>query len=316
MRKYEKIIIIFMIFFLSGCSSKENNHDSQNISMAGTNDNQVHNLPSDIKDSEIMPDESPELRKPVQMTDFSNYFQEITGCVVIYDEIKEQYLIFNSELSEKRSSPCSTFKIISAVIGLQSQILESEATVITWNGIRYPVDEWNQDMTLKRAFQSSCVWYFREVIDKAGKDAVQDALAKLEYGNCDISQWEGSDANSDFRELNGFWLESSLLISPMEQVDALIRIFSGSTDTYKPVVPVLKNIMLIDIDNTNSNSNIYGKTGTGYKDGHCVDAWFVGIAEKEGRTIYFAVRLDEPDNTDVSGQKAKEIAISIINDLK
>lgn len=42
----------------------------------------------------------------------------------------------------------------------------------------------------------------------------------MDYGNKDISEWEGSNINS-YEELNGFWLSSSLKISPLQQVKVL-----------------------------------------------------------------------------------------------
>ena len=52
---------------------------------------------------------------------------------------------------------------------------------------------WNGNLTLAEAFQSSCVWYFRQVIDQVGQASVAQQLAALDYGNQDISQWEGAD---------------------------------------------------------------------------------------------------------------------------
>ena len=58
------------------------------------------------------------------------------------------------------------------------------------------------------------------------------------------------------------------------------------------------------------NGCLYGKTGSG-ADGK---AWFVGFMEKDDNKIYFAIYLDDIQNKEaVSGNKAKEIAISILN---
>lgn len=55
---------------------------------------------------------------------------------------------------------------------------------------------------------------------------MQTELDRLSYGNCDISDWNGGlNTNNNNRALTGFWLESSLLISPKEQVEVLERIF-------------------------------------------------------------------------------------------
>ena len=60
--------------------------------------------------------------------------------------------------------------------------------------------------------------------------------------------------------------------------------------------------------------SIYGKTGTGQNadTGNRDNGWFVGMFEKSDERYYFAVHLTD-ENREVSGPKAKEIAINIIN---
>lgn len=59
-----------------------------------------------------------------------------------------------------------------------------------------------------------------------GKTGCRRNWKKLQYGNCDISDWEGRlNTNNDNRALTGFWLEASLLISPKEQTEVMERIF-------------------------------------------------------------------------------------------
>jgi len=299
-----KVLILCLLCISTGCSV--NQSEIKTTENTNTEETVVSDNENNFDSEAITPDNN-----NIQI-DLSDYFQGIIGCAVINNLNEGQYLIYNQELSEKRSSPCSTFKIISTIIGLESGVLESKDTVIEWNGTQYFFDEWNQDLTLEQAFQSSCVWYFRGVIDQAGEEKVKEVLTTLSYGNGDISQWTGSNTHSDYSELNGFWLESSLLISPREQVDTLFRIFEDETDIREDYIHILKEIM--QIDNSGNNSKVFGKTGTGYKDNACVDAWFVGIAENENHTYYYAIRLDEPTNDSVSGQKAKEIALNIIND--
>ena len=69
----------------------------------------------------------------------------------------------------------------------------------------------------------------------------------------------------------------------------------------------LKSVMYIaELD----NGCLYGKTGSG-TDGK---AWFVGFNEENDSKTYFAVYLEDMQNKDiVSGNKAKEIAISILS---
>ena len=93
-----------------------------------------------------------------------------------------------------------------------------------YDGTDYGNAEWNGDLTFEEAFEKSCIWYFREVIDLVGRDKMLEEFKNLQYGNCDISEWNGSNINP-LENLNGFWLDSSLKISPLEQVEVLSRIF-------------------------------------------------------------------------------------------
>ncbi len=237
--------------------------------------------------------------------DLSAAFGDINGCAVIYLPVEDQYWFFHEEMCRQEISPYSTFKIISALSGLQNGVILDELSTMEYDGTVYGNPEWNDDLTLEQAFRKSCVWYFRQVIDAVGKDEIQKELNELQYGNCDISQWNGSDINP-LPELNGFWLDSSLKISPLEQVKVLEDIFEGQSDYDSDNIETLKRIMLTD---ENDAQKIYGKTGSSGKG----EAWFVGFAETTGGRKYFAVYLDDSEQKEqVSGSKAKEIALKIL----
>lgn len=91
-----------------------------------------------------------------------------------------------------------------------------------------------------------CIWYFLKVIDSVGKDKILGELINgLQYGNCDISEWNGSNINP-MEMLNGFWLDSSLRISPLEQVEVLSRIFEEYSDHDSRNIEILKRIILVE----------------------------------------------------------------------
>ena len=172
------------------------------------------------------------------------------------------------------------------------------------------------EINFSDAFRTSCVWYFRQVTDDIGKVKMQNELNKLKYGNCDISDWEGKlNTNNNNRALTGFWIESSLKISPKEQVEVMERIF-GTDSTYSERTQnILKQVMLISEEN-NTEISIYGKTGMGKAEGIVVDAWFTGFAETLEGNKYFCVYLGQSDAGNTSSTAAKEIAIQILNDNK
>lgn len=256
-----------------------------------------------------------ETTEPVTVeVDLSDCFDEIKGSAVIYDPTENCYQIYDPELALTRRSPCSTFKIISSLIALENGIIEPDDSIRPWSGEIFWNEEWNRDIDFSDAFHASCVWYFREVIDEIGKDMIQKELDRLEYGNCDISDWEGGqNTNNNNPVLTGFWIESSLLISPKEQVEVLERIFGDKTVYSEETLDQLMRVMLL----TESNEQdilIYGKTGMGMAHGIVVDAWYTGFADTADKRIYFCVYLGETDNADVSSAKAREIAVKIVSD--
>lgn len=115
--------------------------------------------------------------------------------------------------------------------------------------------------------------------------------------------------------MTGFWIESSLKISPKEQVEVLNRIFGKDSIYSKETQDNLKQVMLLT-EQPNKNTLIYGKTGLGKSYGVVVDAWFAGFADIADERRYFCIYLGETDGKDVSSTKAKEIALQIVSELE
>lgn len=241
--------------------------------------------------------------------DYSDSFDGIKGTAVFLNSNTKEYSIYNKEIGTKRTSPCSTFKIVSTLLGLESGVINSIDSKMGYDGSKYTFEAWNKDLTLEEAFHASCVWYYKKMIDQIPKEYVQQSLNSIKYGNCDISEWGGKKRNND-KNLNGFWLESSLKISPIEQTKVVRKIFEGKTKFKQKNIKILKKIMQTDSIN---GYKVYGKTGTGINaKKQCVDAWYVGMIEKKSNKYYFAIRLNDPMKPDISSSNAKEIANDII----
>lgn len=245
--------------------------------------------------------------------DLSSAFGSLRGTAVFYDPARGAYAVYHPALADVRSSPCSTFKIFSAYAGLVTGVIDPAHSLRRWDGTTYWQPLWNRDMDLRTAFGCSCVWYFRRVVDDIGPETMQVFLDRYGYGNRDCSDWGGRlNTNEPLYDLKGFWIESSLRISPREQTEVLSRLFAPTRDAKEAAAQrALKTILRVDADEARGLS-IYGKTGFGVVDGRPADAWFVGFYEQEGAPVYFAVRLDDPDNPDCTSAAAKAIALRVI----
>lgn len=256
------------------------------------------------------PPEPAEPAKPAEPVlverDWSAFFQGMQGCAVIYDPQRQEIHVFQPSLAETRRSPCSTFKIVSAFAALEAGVLQPEDSTRAWSGEVFWNDEWNRDLDFSDAFHSSCVWYFRQLIDELGPERMQQAVDRLQYGNCDLSDWSGArNQNNNNPALTGFWIESSLAISPREQTEVMARIFGG--DGSQASRQALEEVMAY---NTDTPYQVYGKTGMGKANGVVVDAWFTGFARQDDASLYFCVWLGQSEGA--SSPAAREIALDLL----
>lgn len=272
----------------------------------------------------LQPEEGGAPEPEITEADWSEYFDGLHGTAVLYHAEDGRFQIYNREQAVTQTSPCSTFKIISSMVALESGIIQPEDSTCAWSGEVFWNEKWNQDIDFRQAFRESCVWYFRKVIDTIGQEPMQEALKKLSYGNCDISDWEGRrNTNNSNRALTGFWIESSLKISPKEQTEVMERIFGENAVCSEKTQKELKTVMQVTGEEaleSRPEISLYGKTGMGKVQGAVVDAWFTGFAEKKAasgakngtETVYFCVHLGRNDGRDVSSTLAKKIAIQIV----
>ena len=139
---------------------------------------------------------------------------------------------------------------------------------------------------------------------------MQNHLNKVNYGNKDISGG-----------INQFWEQSSLKISPREQVEMLKRIYTYQIPISKENVDIVKKILVLSKEN---GAVLSGKTGSGLKgngrfipqgadDGYII-GWFIGYIERDNNVYYFATNIE--GEKDANGGKAKEITLKILKEKK
>lgn len=239
--------------------------------------------------------------KNVVYEDLSSYFEGYKGSLVLYDPSKNQYKIYNREMSEQRISPDSTYKIYSALFALESNVISANSNKQIWDGKIYPFPEWNQNQNLASALTRSVNWYFQNTDREVGRKELQDYFHKIKYGNEDLSG-----------NLDSYWMESSLKISPVEQVQLLYQLEENQWGFKAENIKAVKRAILIDVQ---KNGRLYGKTGTGMINGKNVNGWFIGFVEKGEVRYYFAINIQNKDGH-AQGSKAAEIAKQILHHKK
>lgn len=230
----------------------------------------------------------------ISYIDLDDRFNDLNGGIIFLDNQNEY--VYNEEYVVNEFSPYSTFKIVSTLLGLQGGVVDDLSSQMNYSGTTYWYDKWNNNVTLEEAFDYSCVWYYYQLIHHLDIDYIDSYLKLLSYGNLNISEFEGNGKNIQY-DLNGFWLDSSLKISPREQVYVLQTIFESSMLFDSDHIILLKELMNID------GTSIYGKTGSGND-----QSWFVGFFENNSDIIYFACFIDNGSSSEV-----KSLCIDLID---
>lgn len=237
--------------------------------------------------------------KNLSYVDLSTHFGEYEGSFVLYDMGNDDWTIYDMEHATLRVAPNSTYKIYDALFGLEEGIITPENSFIAWNGETYPFEAWNADQTLQSAMNSSVNWYFESVDKQLGAADISSYIQEIGYGNENIS--------GDF---STYWMESSLKISPIEQVELLTQLQNNNFGFAPENINAVKDAICLS---SSDAGTFYGKTGTGRVDGQDVNGWFIGYIETADNTYFFATNIGA--ESDATGSNATEITMSILSDM-
>ncbi len=235
----------------------------------------------------------------VSYLDLHNIFKGYKGSFVLYDSTENTWRIYDKDNAVTRISPASTFKIYSALYGLESGTITPEQSLIRWNGQNYVYNLWNADQTLESAMQNSVTWYFQALDQRASLSDIEKYVQEIDYGNQIV---EGDIAS--------YWLNSSLKISPVEQVQLLKKLYNNEFEFAPENIKAVKNAISLY---TTDEGTLSGKTGTEEVNGQNTSGWFIGYIEKNGHTYFFSTNIQS--NQLASGPAATELTFMILSDL-
>ena len=230
--------------------------------------------------------------------DLSAQFGPYRGAFVLYDTAHQHWLRYHPEDCHRRTTPCSTFKVLNSLIALETGVADGPDFSLAWDGADFPIESWNRDQTLRSAFSISCVWYFQVLAERIGMDRYRQIIPRVGYGNGDVTGG-----------VTQFWLESSLTISPDEQVEFLRRLHAGKLPFADDTVDAVLDMMTLS---RTGEMTFRGKTGTAAGDAKL--GWFIGSVSAPVGDYFFATRITGGSNP--SGRIARRITESILATLK
>jgi len=229
-------------------------------------------------------------------------------CTLIADAATAR-VVREAGACDTRITPASTFKVAIALMGYDGGFLQSEhAPLQHWR--RGDVDwraGWRDDTDPSRWIRESVVWYSQRVTAALGARRFARYTADFRYGNADVS---GEPRRHD--GLKFAWIDSSLRISPREQLGFLERVVRRELPVSAKAYDMTARITALPGEH--GGWDIHAKTGAGYPvlpDGRSDHAhgygWFVGWATKGPRTFVFVRQTqDTQAHDEPAGLRARE----------
>lgn len=235
-------------------------------------------------------------------------------CVVVA-RLDGDVLAVGGDECDRRTLPASTFKIPHALIALQTSVI-TEHTVMKWDGAKKDFAVWERNHSIDTAIKSSVLWFFQRAAALIGREHELEYLKALGYGSQTFS-----------REVDSFWLNGDLTISPREQVAFLTRMYSYQLPIERRHVETVKAAMTMPAGTLSNASGVHRfalrwprgtiarlKTGNGSVNGERA-SWLVGEIDSRGRQYVFASRVRSSTRT-LANTAGADLALRLLNTMR
>lgn len=214
------------------------------------------------------------------------------GTFLLKRDGKAADVVHGTDRADAAQRPASTFKVLLALVALQTGTLRDGDEVVPWNGKRYPgKPEWERDMTLREAMQTSSESFFGVLANRIGREQLATWVQRLQYGNGRIGEIPAQA-----------WHDGVLTVTARQQLDFIDRLRRGALPVSPAHIATVKAAMA---DGEVHGRRIYGKTGTHLASGSG-NAWWIGWVEggrKPAASFVLGIDLKSMDD------RAKRVAL-------
>ncbi|WP_413227089.1 OXA-1043 family class D beta-lactamase [Burkholderia cenocepacia] len=236
-------------------------------------------------------------------------------CTVVAGAATGKLLVQQGDCTT-RVTPASTFKVAIGLMGFDAGVLKDEHTPTLEFHAGYPDwggAPWREPTDPARWMRLSVFWYSEQVTQALGQARFQQYTSAFDYGNADVTSKAG-----ELPGMMGAWVNSSLRISPLEQVAFMRKIVQRTLPVSAHAYDMTARITLLDAQP--GGWTVHGKTGTGspgiqYDAAHAY-GWFVGWATKGSRTLVFANLIqDDERQTPNAGLRSRDTFLAALPTL-
>lgn len=239
-----------------------------------------------------------------QAPNLGQAFQElgVDGSIVIYDKNRDRFYEHNPTRNTTAFFPASTFKILNALISLETGVIRDDLAILTWDGVQREFPDWNRDTNLRQAFKDSTVWFYQVLARRNGHEQMQKFVEETNYGNRQIGTPDRIDR---------FWLEGPLQITPKQEIEFLQRLERKDLPFTEGTIDLVKDMMIVE---QTPAYTLRGKTGWVTTASPNV-GWFVGYLEQDRNVYFFATNIvmssveDAPKRLELTRRSFKTLGL-------
>ncbi|OUL20868.1 class D beta-lactamase [Nostoc sp. RF31YmG] len=213
----------------------------------------------------------------------------IKGSILIYDQNNKKFYEHNASRNSQAFFPASTFKIFNSLVALETGVIPNDVAVLTWDGIQRQVAAWSQDTNIRQAFKNSTVWFYQVLARKIGHERMEKFIKEVGYGNRQIGTPD---------QIDQFWLQGPLQITPREQIEFLQRLYRKDLPFSQRTLDLVQDIMIYE---RTPDYVLRGKTGWATSLTPNI-GWFVGYLEQKNNVYFFATNIDIRNDDDTAAR--------------
>lgn len=229
-----------------------------------------------------------------------SYFDAANTQGVMVIQHGSEIAIYGNDLARanKQYVPASTFKILNALIALDQHKANLDE-IFKWDGKKHSNPAWQKDMNLSEAMQVSALPVYQLLARRIGLNLMAEQVQRAGFGNAYIGS-----------QIDQFWLNGSLKISPLQELEFVDRLAHKTLPFPAAVQQQVQNMIFIKQIN---GHKIYAKTGWGV-DVQPAVGWFSGWVEQaDGNIVAFSLNLEMKEG--LSGTIRTEIAYKALASL-
>lgn len=185
-------------------------------------------------------------------------------CLIVRDNNHESVHYLNKENCLKRYKPGNTFNMFASLVALETAVANDDQLIINWDSIKRN-ETWDKNMTLRDAIAHGNTYYFEQLCRRIGMERMRHFLDTTKYGNMELRG-----------NVNTFWQNGSLEISPDEQLGFIKRMYFNELPFAERTQRIVKTMMLKEQDTA---TNFYYLTAIVPSIDNKKRFWIVGVAE-------------------------------------